>query len=94
MQYTSTLKGGIPVSAGRRQQSRTNQLLHPPPNRRIAFDLNMRLPKHPRQPTNLVPLLGEELYADKVSTAKVSLPISVQKKAADVPLQSALMAEE
>jgi magnesium-protoporphyrin IX monomethyl ester (oxidative) cyclase len=51
-------------------------------------------PKHPRQPTNLVPLLGEELYADKVSTVKVSLPISVQKKAADVPLQSAEMADE
>ncbi len=51
-------------------------------------------PKHPRQPTNLVPLLGEELYADKVSTVKVRLPISVQKKAADVPLQGAEMGEE
>ncbi|MDX8399527.1 MAG: radical SAM protein [Gallionellaceae bacterium] len=51
-------------------------------------------PKHPRQPQNLVPLLGEELYADKVSTVKVSLPISVQKKAVDVPMQSTDMTEE
>jgi anaerobic magnesium-protoporphyrin IX monomethyl ester cyclase len=63
-------------------------------NQKQLEAIKQNFPKHPRQPTNLVPLLGEELYADKVSTAKVSLPISVQKKAADVPLQSALMAEE
>jgi hypothetical protein len=63
-------------------------------NQKQLEAIKQNFPKHPRQPTNLVPLLGEELYADKVSTVKVSLAISVQKKAADVPLQSAEMAEE
>jgi radical SAM superfamily enzyme YgiQ (UPF0313 family) len=63
-------------------------------NQKDLEAIKQNFPKHPRQPTNLVPLLGEELYADKVSTVKVSLPVSVQKKAADVPLQSAEMAED
>lgn len=63
-------------------------------NQKDLEAIKQNFPKHPRQPTNLVPLLGEELYADKISTVKVSLPISVQKKAADVPTQSADMAED
>jgi len=63
-------------------------------NQKQLEAIKQNFPKHPRQPTNLVPLLGEELYADKVSTVKVRLPISVQKKAADVPLQGAEMGEE
>ena len=63
-------------------------------NQKQLEAIKQNFPKHPRQPVNLVPLLGEELYADKVSTVKVSLPISVQKKADDVPLQSADMAED
>jgi magnesium-protoporphyrin IX monomethyl ester (oxidative) cyclase len=63
-------------------------------NRERLEAIKQNFALHPRQPTNLVPLLGEELYADKVSSVKVSLPVSVLKKSADVPMQSAEMAEE
>lgn len=63
-------------------------------NQKRLEAIRQNFPPHPRQPRNLVPLLGEELYADKVSTVKVSMPISVQKKAAGVPLQSTEMSEE
>ena len=63
-------------------------------NQKQLEAIRQNFPLHPRQPQNLVPLLGEELYADKVSTVKVSMPISVLKKAADVPLQSSEMPEE
>ncbi|HEY0664492.1 MAG TPA: radical SAM protein [Gallionella sp.] len=63
-------------------------------NREQLEALKQNFERHPRQPVNLVPLLGEELYADKVSSVKVSLPVSVLKKSADVPEQSAEMTEE
>ncbi len=51
-------------------------------------------PLHPRQPQNLTPLLGEELYADKVSSVAVKVPVSVAKRAQSVPLQSATLEQE
>ncbi|BCK86519.1 anaerobic magnesium-protoporphyrin IX monomethyl ester cyclase [Sideroxyarcus emersonii] len=52
------------------------------------------LPRHPRQPVGLVPLLGEELYADKRSTVRTMLPVNLQKRASDVPMQCIEMAGE
>jgi hypothetical protein len=45
-------------------------------NQKELEAIKQNFPLHPRQPTNLMPLLGEELHADKLATVSVLLPVS------------------
>jgi radical SAM superfamily enzyme YgiQ (UPF0313 family) len=45
-------------------------------NQKQLEAIRQQFPLHPRQPRNLVPLLGTELLADKLATVKAALPAS------------------
>jgi radical SAM superfamily enzyme YgiQ (UPF0313 family) len=51
-------------------------------NQKQLEAIKQDFPLHPRQPTNLTPLLGEELHADKLATVSVLLPVSRKKSVA------------
>jgi len=44
-------------------------------NQKQLEAIRQNFPLHPRQPQNLMPLLGAELHADKLATVKVLLPM-------------------